>query len=109
MKPVAWIDDSLERLREFPADAMDDAGYQLDQVQRGSEPRSWRPMPSIGLGVNEIRVQAGGAFRVIYVAKFAEAVYVIHVFQKKSQKTDQGDIELSRRRYGALLARRRQA
>jgi len=109
VKPIAWIDDSLERLREFPPDAMDDAGYQLDQVQRGREPANWKPMPSIGLGVNEIRVQAGGAFRVIYVAKFAEAVYVIHAFQKKSRKTDQGDIELSRRRFRALLERRRQA
>ena len=109
MKPVAWIDDSLERLREFPPDAMDDAGYQLDQVQRGDEPASWKPMPSIGLGVNEIRIHAGRAFRVIYVAKFPEAVYVIHVFQKKSRKTAQDDIDLSRRRYRALLARRRQA
>ena len=109
VKPISWIDDSLERLREFPPDAMDDAGHQLDQVQRGNEPKSWKPMPSIGLGVNEIRVHAGGAFRVIYVAKFAEAVYVIHVFQKKTRKTSQGDIELSRQRYRAMLTKRRQA
>jgi len=65
-------------------------------------------MPSIGLGVNEIRVRIGGAFRVIYVAKFVEAIYVLHVFQKRSRKTDKSDIELSRRRYRAMLARRMQ-
>ena len=109
MKPISWIDDSLERLRDFPSDARNDAGYQLEQVQRGDEPADWKPMPSIGLGVNEIRVRVGGAFRVIYLAKFAEAIYVLHVFQKKSRKTDRTDIDLSRRRYRALLARRRQA
>ena len=96
-------------MREFSPDARNDAGYQLEQVQRGDEPADWKPMPSIGLGVNEIRVRAGGAFRVIYMAKFAEAIYVLHVFQKKSRKTDRGYIKLSRRRYRALLARRRQA
>lgn len=108
MKPVVWIESSLERLREFPADARNDAGYQLERVQRGSEPEDWKPMPSIGLGVSEIRVRAGGVFRVIYVAKFIEAVYVLHVFQKKSQKTSQGDIDLSRRRFKEMIAKRRQ-
>ena len=65
-------------------------------------------MPSIGPGVNEIRVRAGGAFRVLYVAKFAEAIYVLHAFQKKSGRTSRMDVELSRRRYRALMARRRQ-
>lgn len=108
MKPVVWIEGSLERLREFPAGARNDAGYQLERVQRGSEPEDWKPMPSVGLGVSEIRVRVGGAFRVIYVAKFVEAIYVLHAFQKKSQKTGQSDIELSRRRFRELIARRRQ-
>lgn len=108
MKPVAWIDDSLDRLRDFPADAMSDAGYALERIQRGEEPKDWRPMPSVGPGVNEIRVRSGGAFRVIYVAKFAEAIYVLHAFQKKSRKTDWADIELSRRRYRAMLMMRSQ-
>lgn len=106
MKPIAWMDDSLERLRAFPSDARNDAGYALELVQRGDEPRDWKPMPSIGPGVNEIRIRAGGAFRVIYVAKFEEAIYVLHVFQKKSRKTDRVDIELSRRRYRTMLMRR---
>jgi phage-related protein len=108
VKPVAWLDDSLECLRAFPPAARTDAGYQLERVQRGEEPKHWRPMPSIGPGVSEIKVRAEGAFRVVYVAKFAEAIYVLHAFQKKSRKTAWSDIDLSRRRYTALMARRRQ-
>ena len=83
------------------------AGHELEQVQAGREPTDWKPMPSVGLGVNEIRVRIGGAFRVIYMAKFAEAVYVLHTFQKKSRKTAQADIELARRRFRALIEERR--
>lgn len=108
MKPIAWMGDARERLREFPADAKRDAGYQLELVQTGSSPRDWKPMPSIGVGVNEIRVRAGGAFRVVYVAKYPEAVYVLHAFEKKSSRTSQGDIALARSRFRAMLATRRQ-
>jgi phage-related protein len=65
-------------------------------------------MPIVGLGVNEIRVRLGGAYRVIYVAKFLEAVYVLHAFQKKSRKTARTDIDLAKRRFGALIQDRRQ-
>jgi len=109
VKPVVWLGDSLLRLREFPADAMHDTGYQLELVQDGLEPKDWKPMPSIGAGVSEIRVQAGGAFRLIYVAKFSEAIYVLHAFQKKTRKTAKADVELARRRLRALLAERRQS
>lgn len=109
MKRIDWVGDSLERLRAFPPDAMHDAGYQLELVQSGSPPEDWKPMPSVGLGVSEIRVRAGGAFRVFYVAKFPEAVYVLHAFQKKSRQTAQGEIELARRRFRAVLIARRQA
>jgi phage-related protein len=108
MKRIEWLGDSLARLREFPADAMHEAGYQLERVQSGREPVGWRPMPSVGLGVNEIRVRVGEAFRVIYMAKFAEAVYVLHAFEKKSRKTARPDIELARRRFRALVQHRRQ-
>jgi phage-related protein len=107
VKPVVWLGDSRVRLREFPAGAMRVAGFELEQVQAGREPSNWKPMPSVGLGVNEIRVRAGDAFRVIYVAKFADAVYVLHAFQKKSQKTARSDIELARRRFRALIEERR--
>jgi phage-related protein len=95
MKRVVWIGDSLERVRHFPPDAMDEAGYQLEKVQAGQEPANWKPMPSVGLGVNELRIQIGGAFRLIYVAKFGEAVYVLHAFEKKTRKTAGNDIEIA--------------
>lgn len=87
---------------------MHDLGYQLERVQDGDEPKDWKAMPSIGAGVSELRVQTGGAFRLIYLARFPEAVYVLHVFQKKSRKTAKSDIELARRRLRTLLAERRQ-
>ena len=108
MKPVVWAGDSLLRLRVFPPEARHDLGYQLELVQSGEEPRTWKPMPSIGAGVSEIRARAGGAFRLIYLAKRPEAVYVLHVFQKKSRKTGRLDIELARGRLRTLLAERRQ-
>ena len=107
MKPVEWMGDSLARLREFPRHAMREAGHQLELVQDGREPKDWKPMSTIGTGVNELRVRAGGAFRVIYVAKFAEAVYVLHAFEKKSRRTALLDIELARSRYRNLIQTRR--
>ena len=96
----------MARLRGFPREAMHEAGYQLERVQTGREAKDWKPMPSVGAGVNELRVRMGGAFRVIYVAKFAEAIYVLHVFQKKSQRTARLDIELARSRFKSLLNER---
>ena len=65
-------------------------------------------MPSVGIGVNEIRVRAGGAFRVISVAKFAAAVYVLHAFQKKACKTPKPDLDLARQRFRDLIRERKQ-
>lgn len=107
MKPVVWFGDSRLRIQQFPEDARRVAGHELALVQAGREPSSWRPMPSVGLGVNELRVRTGDAFRVLYVAKFAEAVYVLHAFQKKSRKTAKSDIELARRRVRAMIEERR--
>jgi phage-related protein len=108
VKPVAWLGDSLERVREFPDAAKHEAGYQLERVQAGKEPADWKPMPSVGLGVNEIRVREGAAFRVIYVAKFPEAVYVLHAFQKKARKTPKAEIDVARDRYRAMVNERKQ-
>ena len=108
MKRVVWLGDSLARVREFPPEARHEAGVQLGLVQVDAEPSDWKPMPAVGLGVNEIRVRAGGAYRLIYVAKFAEAVYVLHAFEKKSRKTAQTDIKLARRRFRSLVQDRRQ-
>lgn len=102
-KPLAFRGSSQDDLRAFPTAAKREAGHQLDQVQHGFEPDDWKPMPTIGSGVREIRVRdVAGAFRVIYVAKFADAVYVLHCFQKKTEKTSKLDIELASKRYRDL-------
>ncbi len=104
VKPVRFLGDSLERLREFPADARQDAGRQLDLVQRGGQPNDFKPMPSIGKGVEEIRVwDDAGAFRVIYTARLADAVYVLHAFQKKTQATSRRDIDTAKTRFAQLM------
>jgi len=107
IKPIAWLGDSRDQVRDFPDEARGRAGFELWEVQQGNEPSDWKPMPSIGIGVNEIRIREGGAFRLIYVAKFAEAVYVLHAFQKKARKTAKADIELARTRYRAMLKDRK--
>ncbi len=96
MKDIRFCGRSLEELRGFPAVAKREAGYQLDRVQHGLEPTDWKPMPSIGSGVREIRIIHEGQFRVIYVAKFKDAVYVLHAFQKKTQKTRKQDIDTAK-------------
>jgi phage-related protein len=94
----------LSDLRIFPATARREAGFQLDRVQRGLEPGDWKPMATVGQGVREIRIRdEDGAFRVIYMAKFAEAVFVLHCFQKKSQRTAREDIVLATQRYKELV------
>ena len=105
-KPVVWLGDSLRAVRGFAPDGMRRAGQELRRVQDGRLPIDWKPMPAIGPGVNELRVRAGGAYRVIYVAKFAEAVYVLHAFEKRSRKTARLDVELARHRYGNLVRER---
>jgi phage-related protein len=107
MKPIEFRADSLDCLRDFPRDARREAGFQLDRVQRGLEPLDWKPMPTVGAGVREVRVRDdSGAFRVLYVAKFADAVYVLHCFQKKTQATSRRDLDLAEQRYRELLKER---
>lgn len=103
-KPIEFLGTSLDDLRAFPMTARREAGHQLDQVQNGQEPDDWKPMTSVGAGVREIRIRdASGAFRVIYVAKLQDAVYVLHCFQKKTEKTNKSDLDLAARRYRELL------
>tara|TARA_R110002020_G_scaffold86363_4_gene212768 strand:- start:493 stop:825 length:333 start_codon:yes stop_codon:yes gene_type:complete len=105
-KPIQFLGDSLTRLRGFPEDARRDAGYQLDLLQEGLQPKDFKPMPSIGKGVEEIRVRdEHGAYRVIYCARRKEAVYVLHAFQKKTSRTALTDIALASNRF-ALLTRK---
>ena len=104
MKSVCFLGDSLKRLREFPDDARQDAGYQLDKVQNGFEPDDFKAMPSIGKGVEELRVwDEAGAFRIIYTARLADAVYVLHAFQKKTQATPTRDIAIAKARFAELM------
>ena len=109
LKPVAWIGDSLERLRQAPPDIRSDAGYQLELVQRGEMPDDFRPMPDVGPGAIEIRVHGANEYRVFYVARFEEAVYVLHCFAKKTPATRKADLDLGRRRYQTLLDLRRRS
>ena len=104
MKPLQFLGDSLSRLREFSPDAKQDAGYQLDKVQRGERPDDFKSMPSIGKGVEEIRIwDESGAYRVIYTARLADAIYVLHAFQKKTQATAKRDIDLAKARFADLI------
>jgi phage-related protein len=104
MKPLRFRGDSLKVIREFGEDAKRDAGYQLDRVQRGIEPSDFKPMPTVGRGVKEIRVwDDTGTYRVMYTAQLVEAVYVLHAFQKKTQTTSKRDIDLARRRLAELM------
>jgi phage-related protein len=104
LRPVEFRGSALEDLRAFPQGARRAAGFQLDQVQRGREPDDWKPMNSIGSGIKEIRIRdTAGAFRVLYLARFEDAVYVLHCFQKKTQKTRKRDLALASQRYRDLM------
>lgn len=105
-KQLFWVGGTRARLRAFTAGARREAGYQLHQVQLGLEPSDWKPMPSVGPGVVEIRLHAGGEYRVLYVAKFAEGIYVLHAFEKRTRQTRKQDIEAARRGLAEALRRR---
>ncbi|MBN1613503.1 MAG: type II toxin-antitoxin system RelE/ParE family toxin [Deltaproteobacteria bacterium] len=98
-KPLIFVGSSLDDLCNFPEEARRAAGFELRAVQNGFDPRDWKAMSSIGSGVREIRIRVLGEWRVIYMAKLSDAVYVLHAFQKKSQKTNKNDIELAHRRF----------
>lgn len=102
-KSLVWLGDSRDRVRTFATAARKEIGFQLWEIQQGSQPSDWKPMKPIGPGVHELRVRAGGSYRVIYVATLPEAVYVLHAFQKQSRKAAQPDIELARVRFRALI------
>ena len=99
VKELKFVGLSLDDLRNFPEEARRVAGFELRAVQNGLEPRDCRPMKSVGSGVKEIRIHVLGEWRIFYVVKLADAIYVLHAFQKKSQKTNKNDIELARKRF----------
>ncbi|MGC2463151.1 MAG: type II toxin-antitoxin system RelE/ParE family toxin [Steroidobacteraceae bacterium] len=107
-RPLTFIGSSLDDLRDFPRDARREAGFQLDKVQNGENPDDWKAMSSVGSGAYEIRIRDDtGVFRIIYVAKFSEAVYVLHAFRKKSRKTAKKNIDLAVARYQEMTTERR--
>lgn len=102
MKKLRFIGSSLDDLKNFPIEARREAGFELDAVQRGGLPSDFKPLLAVGPGAYEIRIHALGEWRVVYVAKFDNAVYVLHAFQKKTQRTRSEDIQLAARRYKQL-------
>lgn len=104
MKSVRFLGNSLKAMREFPEDARHDAGYQIDKVQRGLQPDDFKPMPGIGKGVEEIRIwDESGTYRVVYTARLADAVIVLHAFQKKTQATSKRDVDLAKERFTEFM------
>lgn len=105
-KPIAFQGTSLDDLRAFPPGARREAGHQLDRVRRGLDPADWKPMPNVGPGVREVRVQdEAGAFRVIYIATRPESVYVLHAFQEKAPRAAKRDLDSAKARSWELVRR----
>lgn len=104
MKPVTFLGDSLKCVRRFPPGARQEAGFQLAELQLGRHPHDFKPMPSIGKGVEEIRIRdENGVYRIIYTARLANAIYVLHAFQKKTQATSLRDVALAQARFRELM------
>jgi phage-related protein len=99
MKPISFLGDSRDAVRDFPDGARCRAGVELRAVQNGLDPDDWKPIKTVGAGVREIRIRdASGAFRIIYLATLADRILVLHAFQKKTQQTAQRDIDLAAKR-----------
>ena len=106
-KPLIWLGSSQGDLKAFPPDARRVAGFQLRRVQQGLEPNDWKPMTTVGTGVQEIRIHTGLEHRVFYLAKFTEGVFVLHAFEKRTRKTPKRETDLARERFRALVLKRR--
>lgn len=104
-KPITWLGSLLADMRARPGPARRNGGVALDRVQRGLMPPGWKPLPLVGSSVQEVRIRTGRAFRILYVATRPEAVYVLHVFEKKTQRTAWTDLTLARRRLASLEER----
>ena len=103
VKPARLLGDSLECIRAFPAAIRLEVGYQIETLQRGGQPSDFKPMPTIGAGVEEIRARSGlGAYRVIYTSRMADAIVVLHAFQKKSRSTSRLDLQIAKTRFNQL-------
>lgn len=107
-KEIRWVGSSYDDILNFPDEPRRKAGFQLGKVQAGLEPENWKPFNDVGAGTKEIRVtDSSGIFRVMYVAKFEEAVYVLHCFQKKTEATAKHDKDIAEARYRAVVRERK--
>ena len=107
-KEIRWVGTSYEDLLDFPKQPRREAGFQLGKVQVGLDATDWKAFDEVGAGSKEIRVKdESGIFRVLYVAKFEEAIYVLHCFQKKTQATSKKDKTIAEARYRAVLNSRK--
>jgi phage-related protein len=107
-KDIRWIGSALDDLLSFPEESRRQVGFQLRKVQSGLDPDDWKPFEDVGSGTREIRIrEANGIYRVMYVVKFEEAVYVLHCFQKKSQATSKQDKSIADARYRAVIQSRK--
>lgn len=107
-KEIRWVGSAYDDLLAFPQDPRKQAGFQLGKVQAGLEPNDWKPFDAVGVGTKEIRVKdASGIYRVMYVAKFEEAIYVLHCFPKKTQVTSKQDKAIAEVRYRAVVSARK--
>ena len=107
-KEIRWVGTAYEDILKFPTEPRKESGFQLGKVQAGLEPDDWKPFDDVGAGTKEIRVRdTGGVFRVMYVAKFEEAIYVLHCFQKKTEATTKHDKDVAETRYRAVVRERR--
>lgn len=102
IKSLKFVGNSLNDLKSFPKPAQKEAGHQLNKVQEGKDPSDWKPMKTIGTGVREIRIQIRDQYRIIYTASFTDAVYVLHAFLKKTQKTTKRDLDTASQRLKAV-------
>jgi phage-related protein len=103
---IAWESDSREVLQEFPESVRQNLGFQLWQLQQGERPSDYRPLPSIGAGVFELRDQDERAwYRVVCLSRIRGVIYVLNCFEKKSREMPRKEFEKARQRLKAVRAR----
>jgi phage-related protein len=107
-KEIRWLGLSYDDILRFPDDPRREAGFQLGKIQAGLAPDNWKSFDDVGPGTREVRIRdSSGIFRVMYVAKFEEAIYVLHCFQKKTEATSKQDKDIAEVRYRTVVQKRK--
>lgn len=109
LKPLIFVGTSRDDIRGFGKSVSMAIGTELLAVQMGYEPTDWKPMVTVGSGVREIRIHEGNEYRTIYIAKFSEAIYVLHSFVKKSRATAKKDIQIAKERFNYINQKRKKS